>query len=95
MDLTQRLCDATLAALDRRFGPALVSVALFGSRARGGTRADSDAGILFDRGGFLKGVLDDFRGKLRRRGAERKRLGDGWYWILDRDAGPDCSVVIS
>lgn len=156
---TDSLCRAALDALHERFGGDLVSVALFGSRARNTGRSDSDADflvvavnlplrrferyraldrieeavaaslgvppsglprldfilkpfsiaasptflyldlvedarILFDTEGFLAGVLDSFRKELIRRGAMRKKLGDGWYWILDRNAGPDCAVVI-
>lgn len=41
-----------------------------------------DAVILFDRGGFFKGVLDNLRKKLKEFGARRVKLGRRWYWIL-------------
>lgn len=39
--------------------------------------------VLYDRGGFISGVLDDVRRRLAELGAERHELPDGsWYWVL-------------
>lgn len=41
-----------------------------------------DAIILFDRGGFFRGVLDRLRKRLSELGARRVRLGRRWYWVF-------------
>lgn len=46
-----------------------------------------DAVLVFDRDGFLRGVLDEVASKLRALGAER-RVGRLWYWVLKRDYKP-------
>ena len=46
-----------------------------------------DGVILYDRGGFLRGVLERLRRRLRELGARRVVVpGKGWYWILKPDA---------
>jgi predicted nucleotidyltransferase len=47
-----------------------------------------DAVIVFDRDGFFKSVLDEIAEKLKALGAERRRVGRLWYWILKRDYKP-------
>jgi len=47
-----------------------------------------DAVLVFDRDSFLKGVLDEVAAKLKDLGAERKRVGRLWYWVLKRDYKP-------
>jgi len=42
--------------------------------------------ILYDRGGFLQGILDDIRSRLRELGARKVKTRKGWYWILKPDA---------
>lgn len=44
-----------------------------------------DAVILYDKGGFLRGLLDQLRRRLEELGAERVRCGKLWYWRLKRD----------
>lgn len=44
-----------------------------------------DARILYDQGGFMQKLLDDFRERLKKLGAKRVWLGSGWYWILKPD----------
>lgn len=44
--------------------------------------------ILFDRDDFLWGRLDRMRAELKRLGAERRTLGDRWYWVLKKDYRP-------
>jgi len=44
--------------------------------------------VLLDRGGFLCGRLDRMRAELQRLGAERRTLGDRWYWVLKKDYRP-------
>jgi hypothetical protein len=45
-----------------------------------------DAKILYDKGGFFKGVLDLIRARMRELGSVRKWLPDGrWYWDLKPD----------
>lgn len=45
-----------------------------------------DAKILYDKGGFFKGVLDSMRARMRELGSVRKWLPDGrWYWDLKPD----------
>ena len=45
-----------------------------------------DAVILYDKGGFFKGVLDRLRERLKELGAERVWMGRKWYWVLKRDS---------
>lgn len=47
-----------------------------------------DAELIVDRGGFLRGILEDFRRSLARLGARRVRRGDTWYWDLKPDYRP-------
>lgn len=44
--------------------------------------------ILVDREAFLHRRLDRMRAELQRLGAERRTLGDRWYWILKKDYRP-------
>jgi predicted nucleotidyltransferase len=44
--------------------------------------------ILVDRDAFLQRRLDRMRAELQRLGAERRTLGDRWYWILKKDYRP-------
>ena len=44
-----------------------------------------DAVIVYDRGGFFEGVLKGLAERLEALGAERRRLGKLWYWVLKRD----------
>ena len=53
-----------------------------------------DARILLDRDGFFQGVLDEIRTRLRELGAQRKYLGEGWYWDLKPDLKPGEVVEI-
>jgi hypothetical protein len=43
---------------------------------------------VYDRDNFLRGVLDELASRLRALGAERRRVGRLWYWILKRDYRP-------
>jgi len=47
-----------------------------------------DAVIVYDEGWFFKSILDDLASKLKALGAERKRIGRSWYWVLKRDYKP-------
>ena len=47
-----------------------------------------DAVIVFDRDGFFEGVLKGLAERLEALGAERRRLGKLWYWVLKRDYRP-------
>jgi predicted nucleotidyltransferase len=47
-----------------------------------------DAVIVYDRNWFFKSILDDLARKLNALGAERKRIGKLWYWVLKRDYKP-------
>lgn len=43
----------------------------------------TDSIILYDRDGFMEGVLKDLREKLARLGAKKVKLEDGsWMWVL-------------
>jgi len=44
-----------------------------------------DAVIIFDREGFFRSILDEIATKLKVLGAERKRLGKLWYWVLKKE----------
>jgi len=44
-----------------------------------------DAIILFDKEGFFENVLKRLRRRLEELGAERVRVGKGWYWRLKKD----------
>ncbi len=44
--------------------------------------------ILVDRDDFLRRRLDRMRSELDRLGAERRTLGDRWYWVLKQDYRP-------
>jgi predicted nucleotidyltransferase len=52
------------------------------------------AKILFDEGGFLRGVLTRLRGRLDLAGAKRVETGKGWYWDLKPDFVPGQEVVV-
>ncbi len=45
-----------------------------------------DAVVVHDSGGFLEGVLEDMRVKLKQLGAKRVSAKKGYYWILKPDA---------
>ena len=60
--------------LERRFGDRLAAVYLFGSRARGDHRPDSDADVAV----FLKGALGDPFD------VEREIVEDGYDLLLER-----------
>ncbi len=45
----------------------------------------TDAVIIYDKDNFFRKVLDKFKDKLRELGAERKRIGKKWYWVLKKD----------
>jgi predicted nucleotidyltransferase len=47
-----------------------------------------DAVIVFDRDGFFQGVLRGLAERLEALGAERRRLGKLWYWVLKMDYRP-------
>lgn len=47
-----------------------------------------DAIILFDKDGFLKGILDSLRKRLKELGAQRRRMGRVRYWDLKPDLKP-------
>jgi predicted nucleotidyltransferase len=47
-----------------------------------------DVRILVDRDNFLQRRLDRMRAELQRLGAERRTLGDRWYWVLKKDYRP-------
>jgi len=54
-----------------------------------------DAVFLFDRGGFMQGVLQGLRGKLEELGSRRVELpSGGWYWVLKPDMAPGEVVEI-
>ncbi len=44
-----------------------------------------DAVIVFDRDDFFKKVLDEMAERMRSLGAERRKVGKLWYWILKKD----------
>jgi predicted nucleotidyltransferase len=41
--------------------------------------------MLLDRGDFLRRRLDRMRAELQRLGAERRTIGERWYWVLKKD----------
>jgi len=44
--------------------------------------------IVYDRGGFMRGVLERLRAKLRELGSIKVELPNGaWYWVVKPDAG--------
>jgi hypothetical protein len=47
-----------------------------------------DTVIVFDKGDFFKKILDEIAARLRELGAERKRLGKLWYWVLKKEYKP-------
>lgn len=47
-----------------------------------------DARILFDRDGFMRGALSDFKARLDKLGARRIWMGNAWYWDLKPDYQP-------
>ncbi|MEM0303331.1 MAG: nucleotidyltransferase domain-containing protein [Archaeoglobaceae archaeon] len=47
-----------------------------------------DAVILFDRDGFLEGMLNLLRKRLQELGAQRRNLGKVRYWVLKPDLKP-------
>ena len=47
-----------------------------------------EAVLLYDKEGFMAGVLERLRRRLEALGAKRKRLGNVWYWDLKPDFRP-------
>ena len=47
-----------------------------------------DGILLYDRGGFLEGVLNDIRARLRELNAKKVTTPKGYYWVLKPDAKP-------
>ena len=47
-----------------------------------------EAVLLYDKGDFMAGVLERLRKRLEALGAQRKRLGNVWYWDLKPDFQP-------
>jgi len=44
--------------------------------------------IVYDRGGFMRGILEKLRARLKELGSIKVELPDGaWYWIVKPDAG--------
>lgn len=70
------------------------------------TRAETDYGsplfldmtlearILFDREGFFADYLQGLRARMQALGSVRKRLGDGYYWVLKPDLKPGEEIVL-
>ncbi|MEN3010618.1 MAG: nucleotidyltransferase domain-containing protein [Candidatus Bipolaricaulaceae bacterium] len=54
-----------------------------------------EAVILYDRNGFFAEVLERVRRKLRKLGAQRRRLGHAWYWDLKPDYKPGEEIDLS
>ncbi|MEM0004783.1 MAG: nucleotidyltransferase domain-containing protein [Desulfurococcaceae archaeon] len=48
----------------------------------------AEAVIVFDRDGFFKRVLDNLAERLKTLGAERKKIGRLWYWVLKKEYRP-------
>lgn len=44
-----------------------------------------DAIILYDKGAFFQGVLDEMRARMREYGSRRVWVKGGWYWDLKPD----------
>ena len=47
-----------------------------------------DAVILYDKDGFLQGVLKRLHRRLQELGARKERIGRVWYWLLKPDLKP-------
>jgi len=47
-----------------------------------------DVRVLVDHDDFLRRRLDRMRTELQRLGAERRTLGNRWYWVLKKDYRP-------
>jgi predicted nucleotidyltransferase len=47
-----------------------------------------DARLLYDRAGFLRSALDQFKARLDRLGARRIWRGNAWFWDLKPDYKP-------
>jgi predicted nucleotidyltransferase len=47
-----------------------------------------DGRILFDRGGFMEGVLARLKERMRQLGSRRVWLGNAWFWDLKPDYRP-------
>lgn len=45
-----------------------------------------DGVMIYDKEGFLKGVLEQIAERLRELGAKRVWTKKGWYWVLKPDA---------
>ncbi len=50
--------------------------------------------ILFDRAGFFTDYLEGLRARMQALGSVRKRLGDGYYWVLKPDLKPGEEIVL-
>lgn len=53
-----------------------------------------EARILFDREGFFADYLQGLRTRMQALGSVRKRLGDGYYWVLKPDLKPGEEIVL-
>ncbi len=53
-----------------------------------------DGVVVYDKEGFLEGVLDDIRLRLQQLGAERVTAKKGYFWILKPNAKPDEVIEI-
>lgn len=53
-----------------------------------------DGVIVYDRDGFLEGVLGEIRRRLEELGARRVFTSRGWYWILKPDAKLGEEIII-
>ncbi len=53
-----------------------------------------EARSLFDRQGFFANYLDGLRARMKALGSVRKRLGDGYYWVLKPDLKPGEEIVL-
>jgi hypothetical protein len=50
--------------------------------------------IVYDRDGFLAGVLEDIRKKLKQLGARKVAAKKGYYWVLKPGAKPTEDVEV-
>lgn len=53
-----------------------------------------EARILYDKAGFFAGYLQGLRARMQALGSVRKRLGDGYYWVLKPDLKPGEEIVL-
>ncbi len=92
MGIEQRIAPEVRAAREAGWNVELSPVFKTPDEARAGSPLFldmvEDGRLLYDRGDFMKGMLDGLRERLAALGARRIWRGNAWYWDLKPDYRP-------